>query len=227
MKTAAHFIALAVLVGMVQGGSQALSRSLFASMIPRHRSPSSSPSSPSSKRSPASSAPLSSPAPSPSPVPAATPSSPSLRSLWWAGACWLSLMFPRVSASQGRPKRCCLTRAGNMPRVEDACVRTQGHTERKRDSGPSPPFLAPLKLPRQIAKGSAVCTSAAIPSATWLGFTLWRGRPGGQDALPNRRHRKKRGRTVPRLGIDSETSAARSRASGPDSRIREPQAARE
>ena len=38
MKTAAHFIAMAVLVGMVQGGSQALSRSLFASMIPRHRS---------------------------------------------------------------------------------------------------------------------------------------------------------------------------------------------
>ncbi len=38
MKTAAHFITLAVLVGMVQGGGQALSRSLFASMIPRHRS---------------------------------------------------------------------------------------------------------------------------------------------------------------------------------------------
>ena len=38
MKTAAHFITLAVLVGMVQGGCQALSRSLFASMIPRHRS---------------------------------------------------------------------------------------------------------------------------------------------------------------------------------------------
>ncbi len=38
MKTAAHFIILAVLVGMVQGGCQALSRSLFASMIPRHRS---------------------------------------------------------------------------------------------------------------------------------------------------------------------------------------------
>lgn len=38
MRTAAHFIALAVLVGMVQGGCQALSRSLFASMIPRHRS---------------------------------------------------------------------------------------------------------------------------------------------------------------------------------------------
>ena len=38
MQTAAHFIALAVLVGMVQGGCQALSRSLFASMIPRQRS---------------------------------------------------------------------------------------------------------------------------------------------------------------------------------------------
>ena len=38
MKTAAHFLILAVLVGMVQGGCQALSRSLFASMIPRHRS---------------------------------------------------------------------------------------------------------------------------------------------------------------------------------------------
>jgi UMF1 family MFS transporter len=29
---------LAILVGMVQGGTQALSRSLFASMIPRHKS---------------------------------------------------------------------------------------------------------------------------------------------------------------------------------------------
>lgn len=38
MTSAAHFFALAVLVGMVQGGTQALSRSLFASMIPRHRS---------------------------------------------------------------------------------------------------------------------------------------------------------------------------------------------
>jgi UMF1 family MFS transporter len=36
--TAAHFIALAVLVGIVQGGTQALSRSLFASMVPRHLS---------------------------------------------------------------------------------------------------------------------------------------------------------------------------------------------
>jgi MFS transporter, UMF1 family len=38
MRTAAHFYALAILVGMVQGGTQALSRSLFASMIPRHKS---------------------------------------------------------------------------------------------------------------------------------------------------------------------------------------------
>jgi len=38
MTTATHFYALAVLVGMVQGGTQALSRSLFASMIPRHKS---------------------------------------------------------------------------------------------------------------------------------------------------------------------------------------------
>jgi UMF1 family MFS transporter len=38
MSTAVHFFALAILVGMVQGGTQALSRSLFASMIPRHKS---------------------------------------------------------------------------------------------------------------------------------------------------------------------------------------------
>ncbi|MBA2356672.1 MAG: MFS transporter [Acidobacteria bacterium] len=38
MTSAVHFYALAILVGMVQGGSQALSRSLFASMIPRERS---------------------------------------------------------------------------------------------------------------------------------------------------------------------------------------------
>jgi UMF1 family MFS transporter len=38
MKSATQFLALAVLVGMVQGGTQALSRSLFASMIPRHKS---------------------------------------------------------------------------------------------------------------------------------------------------------------------------------------------
>lgn len=37
MTSAAHFYALAILVGAVQGGSQALSRSLFASMIPRDR----------------------------------------------------------------------------------------------------------------------------------------------------------------------------------------------
>ena len=38
MTSPAHFYALAVLVGIVQGGVQALSRSLFASMIPRARS---------------------------------------------------------------------------------------------------------------------------------------------------------------------------------------------
>jgi MFS transporter, UMF1 family len=38
MRNAAHFFALAVLVGMVQGGTQALSRSLFASMIPKEKS---------------------------------------------------------------------------------------------------------------------------------------------------------------------------------------------
>jgi UMF1 family MFS transporter len=38
MRTATHFFGLAILVGMVQGGSQALSRSLFASMIPTHKS---------------------------------------------------------------------------------------------------------------------------------------------------------------------------------------------
>ena len=38
MHNAWQFIALAFLVGMVQGGTQALSRSLFASMIPRHKS---------------------------------------------------------------------------------------------------------------------------------------------------------------------------------------------
>jgi UMF1 family MFS transporter len=38
MRTAFHFFALAVLVGMVQGGTQSLSRSLFASMIPRYKS---------------------------------------------------------------------------------------------------------------------------------------------------------------------------------------------
>ena len=34
----AHFLILAILVGMVQGGTQALSRSLFASLIPRDKS---------------------------------------------------------------------------------------------------------------------------------------------------------------------------------------------
>ena len=38
MTTAWHFFVLAFLVGMVQGGSQALSRSLFARMIPKHKS---------------------------------------------------------------------------------------------------------------------------------------------------------------------------------------------
>jgi UMF1 family MFS transporter len=38
MKTAAHFYVLAGLVGMVQGGTQALSRSLFAGMVPQHKS---------------------------------------------------------------------------------------------------------------------------------------------------------------------------------------------
>ena len=38
MRTAAQFFALALLVGVVQGGTQALSRSLFASMIPKYKS---------------------------------------------------------------------------------------------------------------------------------------------------------------------------------------------
>lgn len=38
MRTATHFFALAVMVGVVQGGTQALSRSLFASMIPKEKS---------------------------------------------------------------------------------------------------------------------------------------------------------------------------------------------
>jgi len=38
MTTATHFFILAILVAMVQGGTQALSRSLFGSMIPRHES---------------------------------------------------------------------------------------------------------------------------------------------------------------------------------------------
>jgi MFS transporter, UMF1 family len=38
MSTGTHFLILAVLVGAVQGGTQALSRSLFASLIPRDRS---------------------------------------------------------------------------------------------------------------------------------------------------------------------------------------------
>ena len=38
MRSATHFLILALLVGMVQGGTQALSRSLFASLIPKERS---------------------------------------------------------------------------------------------------------------------------------------------------------------------------------------------
>jgi MFS transporter, UMF1 family len=38
MRTTAHFFLLAGLVAVVQGGTQALSRSLFASLVPRHRS---------------------------------------------------------------------------------------------------------------------------------------------------------------------------------------------
>ena len=38
IRTATHFLMLAILVGMVQGGTQALSRSLFASLIPRDKS---------------------------------------------------------------------------------------------------------------------------------------------------------------------------------------------
>jgi UMF1 family MFS transporter len=38
MQTAAHFILLAVMVATVQGGTQALSRSLFASLVPAHKS---------------------------------------------------------------------------------------------------------------------------------------------------------------------------------------------
>jgi UMF1 family MFS transporter len=38
MRTGTHFLLLAVLVGTVQGGTQALSRSMFASMVPPHRS---------------------------------------------------------------------------------------------------------------------------------------------------------------------------------------------
>ncbi|MCG6954960.1 MAG: MFS transporter [Gemmatimonadetes bacterium] len=38
MRTATDFYILALLVGMVQGGTQALSRSLFAVMIPQHKS---------------------------------------------------------------------------------------------------------------------------------------------------------------------------------------------
>ena len=38
IKSAVHFYALAVVVGLVQGGTQALSRSLFTTMIPKSQS---------------------------------------------------------------------------------------------------------------------------------------------------------------------------------------------
>ena len=38
MKSAVHFYLLAAVVGLVQGGTQALSRSLFATMVPKARS---------------------------------------------------------------------------------------------------------------------------------------------------------------------------------------------
>lgn len=38
MQSTTHFLILAVLIGLVQGGTQALSRSLFASLIPKQRS---------------------------------------------------------------------------------------------------------------------------------------------------------------------------------------------
>jgi UMF1 family MFS transporter len=38
MRNAVHFYMLAIVVGLVQGGTQALSRSLFASMVPKARS---------------------------------------------------------------------------------------------------------------------------------------------------------------------------------------------
>jgi UMF1 family MFS transporter len=38
MSSAGHFYVLAVVVGLVQGGTQALSRSLFATMVPKERS---------------------------------------------------------------------------------------------------------------------------------------------------------------------------------------------
>jgi UMF1 family MFS transporter len=38
MTTAAHFYVLAIVVGLVQGGTQALSRSLFATLVPKSRS---------------------------------------------------------------------------------------------------------------------------------------------------------------------------------------------
>ena len=37
MQTAIHFYILAFAVGVVQGGSQALSRSLYGAMVPKHK----------------------------------------------------------------------------------------------------------------------------------------------------------------------------------------------
>lgn len=37
MTTTTHFFVLALLIGLVQGGSQALSKSLFASLVPQHK----------------------------------------------------------------------------------------------------------------------------------------------------------------------------------------------
>jgi UMF1 family MFS transporter len=37
MRTPVHFFVLASVVGLVQGGSQALSRSLFTRLVPRHK----------------------------------------------------------------------------------------------------------------------------------------------------------------------------------------------
>ena len=38
MRTPAHFFLLAIMVGLVQGGTQALSRSMFGAMVPKHKS---------------------------------------------------------------------------------------------------------------------------------------------------------------------------------------------
>jgi MFS family permease len=84
MKTARDFYVLAFLVGMVQGGTQALSRSLFASLIPAHKSGEFFGSTPSSRSLPRSSARSSSRSPSPPLAAAATRSSASSSSSPWA-----------------------------------------------------------------------------------------------------------------------------------------------